>query len=364
MGASWVPDQQRPYSGGPLVGAIIAITILQIVFVAARFYTRFMQRAKIGADDYLILLALVPQRTMRLIYHAVTKVDIVGYHYDYVSQMPEKFALMRKCFFAIEVLDYPFNITLVKLALLLFYLRIFTTCKFQILIYIVGALVLAVGVADLLEIFLQCRPLAYGWDQSIPGEKCIHPVTAYQTLVPLNIFTGLLILVMPMPTLWKLHIPLGQRLAVTGVFLLGGLGNVASILQMAIYLSASDFSMSDPTWFVAKFGVLSILEGGLIIIAACIISIWPLYTQVMPRRFPRSLSRYMPRRRQHWYWYLRETTTKNGSQEGIAPSKEVRSSSSPSLQPSSLADMEDQRWSILVDDEVGSSYQSIAASRR
>jgi len=59
MGADSVPVDQEPYSGNALVGAAISIAVVQIVFVAAKFYTRSMQRMKICFDDYLILLALV-----------------------------------------------------------------------------------------------------------------------------------------------------------------------------------------------------------------------------------------------------------------------------------------------------------------
>jgi hypothetical protein len=59
MGADWNQGHQQPYSGNGLVGPIAAIAAVQTVFVAAKFYTRFMQRVKFGLDDYLILLALV-----------------------------------------------------------------------------------------------------------------------------------------------------------------------------------------------------------------------------------------------------------------------------------------------------------------
>lgn len=109
------------------------------------------------------------------------------------------------------------------MAFLLFYLRIFKTRKFQILVYIVGSLVLAVGASVLLESFLQCRPLAYTWDRSIPGGTCIRPIDAYRVIAPLNVITGILILVMPIPAVWNLHASRKQKLALTGVFLLGGL---------------------------------------------------------------------------------------------------------------------------------------------
>jgi hypothetical protein len=59
MGIDWVPGEKGSYGGNALVAAAVAIAAVQIIFVVARFYTRFIQRTKIGFDDYLILLALV-----------------------------------------------------------------------------------------------------------------------------------------------------------------------------------------------------------------------------------------------------------------------------------------------------------------
>jgi hypothetical protein len=56
MADAWDKPQ---FNVNALVGAVIGIAVVQILFVAARFYTRFMQRMEIAFDDYLILLALV-----------------------------------------------------------------------------------------------------------------------------------------------------------------------------------------------------------------------------------------------------------------------------------------------------------------
>ena len=109
-----------------------------------------------------------------------------------------------------------------KIALLIFYARIFTIRKFRIAAYVVGLLVLAYGLAALFGFFFQCRPLEYIWDRTIPGGKCVWRLQVYRILSPINCITGILIIILPIPTVWKLHAPRGQKLALTGVFLLGG----------------------------------------------------------------------------------------------------------------------------------------------
>lgn len=126
-------------------------------------------------------------------------------------------------FFVLEILDFPLTVTPAKISLLLFYVRIFYTRKVCIFAYLVGSVVLGLGIAVLFETIFQCSPIAYGWDSTIKHGKCIDQIIFYRAISPINVVTGVLILVMPMPLVWRLHAPKGQKLALTGVFLLGGL---------------------------------------------------------------------------------------------------------------------------------------------
>ncbi|KAJ5563643.1 hypothetical protein N7535_008807 [Penicillium sp. DV-2018c] len=364
MGAGGVADDQQPYSGDALIGVAAAIAAVQILFVAARFYTRFMLRTKVGLDDYLVLLALIASLGKSALYITIVKKGGVGYHFEYISQMPDTLAVMRKYFFARNVIDYPFVITPVKMAFLVFYLRIFTTRKFRLLVYVVGSLVLAVGLGAFIEAFMQCRPIAYYWNRTIPGGSCIHRIQAYWVLCPLNVLTGILILLIPIPAVWNLHATRGKKLAVTGVFLLGGIGTLASILRMSIYFAKVREAMQDPTWFEVRLGILALLEGGMLIIAACLISIWPLFTHIAPRRFRDIFSR-QPQKTEHRCWYRGDATVDIESQEKIpqcrGAQKEGWSSTPPS--PCSLADLEDQRLLILVD-EGATSHETSGPGQR
>ncbi|KAJ5458263.1 hypothetical protein N7475_009651 [Penicillium sp. IBT 31633x] len=355
MGAGGVSGNHQPYGGDALVGVSAAIAVVQISFVAARLYTRFMQQIKLGIDDYLILLASTANLGESVIYIVLAKIGGAGYHFDYVSQMPDAMVVMRKCIVALQVLDYPFNITPAKLALLMFYLRVFPTRKFRIFVYLVGALVLAVGVCAFLATVLQCRPFPYTWDRSIPGGTCMRRIEVFRILIPLNVLSGILILLMPIPAVWKLHAPRGQKLAVTGVFLLGGLGTLASIFRMAVYFAAEERILDDPTWFSVKLGILTVLEGGLLIIAACLISIWPLFT-----RFQAMLARHKSRKIQHQCWHQEEMPTNNQGQEENSGHGEMHllreEACTPPFLPCSLADLEDQRLAILIDERIPSSH--------
>ncbi|KAK9858496.1 uncharacterized protein MYU51_017561 [Penicillium brevicompactum] len=246
MGVDWSPGNRDPRGGNALLGAAIGIAVVQILFVAARFFTRFIQRMKIGVDDYLILFALAASLSICSVYIYLAKAG-VGNPDRPMASTPENMIFLRKSIFILQILNYPLSLTSSKLALLLFYTRIFTLRKFRICAYCVGALVLGVGVGALFATFFQCTPFPYIWNRSIPGGSCVWRISIYRILSPFNVLTGVLIIILPIPSVWKLHAPRGQKVALTGVFLLGGLGTVASILSLAIFFSEGQVSINDPT---------------------------------------------------------------------------------------------------------------------
>ncbi|GAB1212845.1 hypothetical protein ATERTT37_001994 [Aspergillus terreus] len=269
------------YSGDSLMGVSIAIAVLQVLIVALRFYARYVQRVALALDDYLIILALIASLGQSALYIVLLKVAGLGYHLSYVAQHPEKLVALQKGLVANQILDFPFTVTPAKISILLFYVRIFSTNKFRILAGIVGAIVLGHGIGVFFAAIFQCSPVQYAWNKNIPGGTCFDQQAFYRYVSPPNILTDVLILIMPLPFVWKLHTRLTQKLALTGVFILGGLGTVASILRMTIFFQES--ALTDPTWASVNLGIWTVLEGGIIIIAACLPSIWPLIVRILPR---------------------------------------------------------------------------------
>ncbi|KAJ5722686.1 hypothetical protein N7488_000721 [Penicillium malachiteum] len=270
------------YCGQQLIGVSIAIAVLQILIVAARFYARYTQRQKYGIDDYLIMLASVASVAQSGLYIYLVKHGGIGYHLQYVEKTPEKLVTLEKGLYANEILDFPFTITPAKISILLFYVRIFDVPHFRILAWVVGAIVLGHGIGVLFAAIFQCSPIAYTWDTTIVGGSCFDQEAFYRYVSPPNILTDVFLLIMPLPFVWKLHTQLRQKIALTCIFLLGSLGTVASILRMSIFFQES--ATIDPTWTSVRLGTWTILEGGIIIIAACLPSVWQLITKMIPRK--------------------------------------------------------------------------------
>ncbi|KAE8323483.1 hypothetical protein BDV39DRAFT_217727 [Aspergillus sergii] len=284
------------YCGDSLMGVSIAIGVVQILVVAARFYARYLQRVACAVDDYLIIPSLValPMHTASCLTPPRNSLIFKRWHYLRASS---RRPLTRfQGLVANQILDFPFTVTPAKISILLFYIRIFSTPKFRMIAYAVGFIVLGHGIGVFFAAIFQCSPVQYAWDKTIEGGSCFDQQAFYRYVSPPNILTDVLILVMPLPFVWKLHTRMTQKLALTGVFLLGGLGTVASILRMTIFFQEN--ALTDPTWASVNLGIWTVLEAGIIIISACLPSIWPLIVRILPRKL---VSKHSSKTRGHRY---------------------------------------------------------------
>lgn len=68
---------------------------------------------------------------------------------------------------------------------------------------------------------LICRPFAMNWDPTIPGGHCGNYVLAYTVTGVINLVTDVVVLVLPLPYLYKLALPRYKKAVLIGVFSVG-----------------------------------------------------------------------------------------------------------------------------------------------
>jgi len=78
-------------------------------------------------------------------------------------------------------------------------------------------------VAFLFVFIFRCTPITKVWKQQ-QGERkhCIGIESNYAYAVS-SVVLDILVLSMPWPIVWKLHMPTRQKIAVTGIFMLGAM---------------------------------------------------------------------------------------------------------------------------------------------
>ena len=118
---------------------------------------------------------------------------------------------------------YGLSIALSKCAILLLYVRVFTTSNktFILGVYLVGFVVIANGIANTFVAIFQCSPVAYEWNKSIQGGRCIDDIAFARYMTIPNVVTGAIMLVMPLPLSWRLNLTVSARIGLTATFLHG-----------------------------------------------------------------------------------------------------------------------------------------------
>jgi hypothetical protein len=109
---------------------------------------------------------------------------------------------------------------LVKSSILSLYLRIFLLPAMNKICRIALCIVLIYGVAMVSSAVFACTPISYFWDKNISGH-CISILRIFYTSAALNIFTDIAIFTLPLPILASLTLPLGQRIGLISIFVVG-----------------------------------------------------------------------------------------------------------------------------------------------
>ena len=118
-----------------------------------------------------------------------------------------------------------------KLSILTLYIRIFVTRTFRAVALVVALVCVAWCIGGMVPTIFLCHTLAKEWDVTDPG-GCHNPEATFMAVTISNLLTDVIVLVLPVAAVWNLKLSLRHRLIVSGIFLVGGLACVASLLRI------------------------------------------------------------------------------------------------------------------------------------
>jgi hypothetical protein len=71
-----------------------------------------------------------------------------------------------------------------------------------------------------LQSFLLCRPLNYFWNKTVDG-TCGDQNAAYLSIAVIELVNDFVIVILPMPVLWKLQMPAKKKMAISALMGMG-----------------------------------------------------------------------------------------------------------------------------------------------
>lgn len=112
---------------------------------------------------------------------------------------------------------------MIKVSIILFYRRVFGM-NWQM--WVCLFLSVGWGIGCIIAFLVACQPLSYFWTQYTDPQsgKCVYNLYGfYIGNAAVNVFTDFLILLVPIPIVWRLQMRNAQKILVCGIFFLGGL---------------------------------------------------------------------------------------------------------------------------------------------
>ncbi|KAJ5383628.1 hypothetical protein N7517_001539 [Penicillium concentricum] len=247
---------------GPTLWVVNTIFIVLATFaVIARFSARRLRKLSLGADDWIICVALFWDWILYGIFVGC-RINGLGKHRATLS--PEKVAIFSELLYFFQIF-YVLGPPSVKLALLFLYRRIFEHSSF---LRLVNGMIVLISIWAIVMVFLaifNCNPISAFWTTEGTCLDFKQFAVAYAIV---NIITDFAVWLMPIPKVWKIQLPKPQKIALSLIFALGLFDCAAAMARLL--LSMLVLGEYDSTWHYAKGYMWSIIELSTGIVCTCL----------------------------------------------------------------------------------------------
>ncbi|CAG8114223.1 unnamed protein product [Penicillium salamii] len=255
------------------LGIVVAFAALGGIAILLRLWSRRLTRTALTSDDYLVLLGYVRASVL----------EATGWADMYRSLPSVNRSLRGTWNFANQIIYNP-ALSIVKVSMLIFLHRLNSQSRVvRYLIWASLATVITLCLAVLLVDIFQCTPVAYVYDMSIPGGKCIDQGAFYVSTAALNLTTDIMVLSIPIIITARLQMPMRRKIAVCIILCLGAVATAIGVWRIIILAQGfiAKIDNPDPTYSIGFCS--SAIEVNLAVITACGPSLKAISTRYLPK---------------------------------------------------------------------------------
>ncbi|KAI1172799.1 hypothetical protein F4777DRAFT_601255 [Nemania sp. FL0916] len=243
------------------------LTGLALIFVLLRLRARRKQHVPYLADDYLTVLSMFLAAARGQLGNHIMRNSNGAIQYDAKSML-----------ILTEELSFWGNIprALAKLSVLYFYRRIFQGKIFSIVSLVLIIITSIWGASFFFATLFTCYPIHYAWT-STNGQPefeahCFNPVPLFYANAVSNMILDIFILLIPGSMVWPLVMPTKQKIAVIGIFALGGFVVAITAIRVVVFVQTGPTVQTDPdiTYNLTGVTLWSYIEACVSIICACL----------------------------------------------------------------------------------------------
>ncbi|KAI7538355.1 hypothetical protein KC331_g10412 [Hortaea werneckii] len=291
MSASTEPPVPDGYCDANNHAEILGVTgsffSAALIIVSLRFYVRSRILQYVGADDYLMLVAMFMATATFICFVGETK-NGLGRHFSCLSDK-ERSVLAHWQFF--HNLSVMFGVVFVKISIAVFLMRLAPKPEWKR--YLWGAIANGFEIEVFLVCFMlacagtlifSCTPVSASWNHSLqrlPSTRCFSAKTfssigLFNSII--NIVTDFIFAILPIPIIVKLKVNLRTKCTLVFVLSLGFVACAAGIAKAQTQTTFMD--NPDPYWHDG-FMVWNMVELCLGILAASLPALKPLFSSIL-----------------------------------------------------------------------------------
>ncbi|KAK6537525.1 hypothetical protein TWF694_011707 [Orbilia ellipsospora] len=262
----------------PTAAVTILLPLLATLGTYLRFHLRLKNSISIKWDDHFILLSLPLTWTLWIIWLYITT-NLIPPNSAISSIPPSNLSTFLLLLWIHNLLNIV-AVIFIKLSIILFYLRAFATTRTaKYCLYIVYFLSILQFLMRTVNLLVSCFPVQDTWlhpqrCQSSPSHgRYLHNLTIITE--SFGLLTEFMLLVYPLPFVWKSHLTVTKKLALCVVFFTGFVTCATQavrvyVLEMYLYRSSDIGRDVTAPSLVLCAGV----ETGLGTFVACVVAIW------------------------------------------------------------------------------------------
>ncbi|KAB5581016.1 hypothetical protein GE09DRAFT_1020739 [Coniochaeta sp. 2T2.1] len=257
----------------------IVLAVISSSIVVLRLCFKVLVTRSLSSDDYVVFLLMLVGVPSVIITHYGTTPNGLGR--DLWTLSPEQITNFLYYFYFMAILYFT-QVMLVKLCLLLFYLRIFPSKTVRHLLW--GTVVINVlfGIIFVCVAIFQCSPISFFW-QNWDGEhkgKCLDINAIAWANAAISIALDLWMLVIPLAQLKTLRLHWKKKIGVGLMFCVGTFVTIVSIIRLQALVTFE--KSNDPTWDNFPVSLWSTVEINVGIMCTCMPTIRLLLTRLFP----------------------------------------------------------------------------------
>ncbi|KAK8860103.1 Satratoxin biosynthesis SC1 cluster protein 4 [Apiospora arundinis] len=274
------PQRRRSMVDEVIFFVLDAVTLLCIV---VRIFVRYHMTHTMEMDDWVVVLAVLVWGPFLGLGHYIR---IVALGRDIWDLDPEAVTSVLRVTFIDELL-YTLVLSLCRIAVVMFLLRVFDVPRFRVIAWAVIGWIVLYAIAIITATIFQCVPLDYNWlgwtGQYSGSHKCIDVNALSFAAAGVGIAQDVAIMLLPLPIILNLNMAFRKRVQTVVMFSLGIIVVITSAVRLR-YLVRFETS-NNPTWDNVDAIIWTHIEVSVSVIVVCLPSIRAALVSVAPHLF-------------------------------------------------------------------------------